>query len=103
MYGPNPIPQRLSPGPNISGPQAGLQRGVPDMSDPRPGHVRISDTPTARFSWGAIKVPSCLSSMVGHSFHIVNTLRHSFELPTSLLQDSFKSKLPRRDLSLTLE
>jgi hypothetical protein len=41
--------------------------------------------------------------MVGHLFHIVNTLRHSLKLLTSLLQDSFKSKLPRRDLSLTLE
>jgi hypothetical protein len=41
--------------------------------------------------------------MVGHSFHIANILRHSLELPTSLLQASFKSKLSRRDLSLTLE
>jgi hypothetical protein len=30
-------------------------------------------------------------------------LRHSLELPTSLLQASLKSKLPRRDLSLTIE
>jgi hypothetical protein len=30
-------------------------------------------------------------------------LRHSLELPTSLLQASFKFKLHRRDLSLTLE
>jgi hypothetical protein len=30
-------------------------------------------------------------------------LRHSLEFPTSLLQGSFKSKLPRRDLRLTLE
>jgi hypothetical protein len=49
------------------------------------------------------KRPPRLSSTVGHSFHIVNTLRHSPELTTSLLQGSFKSKLPRRDLSLTLE
>jgi hypothetical protein len=73
------------------------------MSGPRPGHVRVSDTPTARFSWEAIKCPSRLSSIGGHSFHIANTLRHSLELPTSLLQDSFKSKLPRRDLSRILE
>jgi hypothetical protein len=73
------------------------------MSGPRPGHVWVSDTPTATFSSGAIKGPSRLSSMVGNSFHIANTLRHSLELPTSLLQASFKSKLPRRDLSLTLE
>jgi hypothetical protein len=52
---------------------------------------------------GAIKGPSCLSSMAGRSFHIANTLRHSLELPTSLLQVLFKSKLPRRDLRLTLE
>jgi hypothetical protein len=30
-------------------------------------------------------------------------LRHSLKLITSLLQASFKSKLPRRDLSLTVE
>jgi hypothetical protein len=54
---PNPIPQRLSPGLHISDPQAGLQRGWPDMSGPRPEHVRVSDTPMARFSWGAIKGP----------------------------------------------
>jgi hypothetical protein len=30
-------------------------------------------------------------------------LRHSLEILTSLLQASFKSKLPKRDLSLTLE
>jgi hypothetical protein len=100
---PNLIPQWLSPGPNISGPQAGFERGWSDMSGPRPEHVRVSDTPTARFSWGAIKGPPHLSSMVGHSFHIANTFKHSIELPTSLLQASFKSKLRRRDLSLTLE
>jgi hypothetical protein len=72
------------------------------MSGPRPGHVWVSDTPTARFSWRVIKGPPRLSSMVHHSFHIVNTLRHSLELPTSLLQALFKSKLSRRDLSLTL-
>jgi hypothetical protein len=52
------------------------------MFDPRPGHVRVFDTPTARFS------SPRLSSTVGHSFHIANTLRHSLELPTSLLQAS---------------
>jgi hypothetical protein len=49
------------------------------------------------------KRPPWLSSIVDHSFHIENTLRHSLELPTSLLQDSFKSKLPRRDLRFMLE
>jgi hypothetical protein len=73
------------------------------MSGPRPGHVRVSDTPTARFSWGAIKGPLRLSSMRGHLFHITNTLRHSFDLPTSLVQASFKSKHPMRDLKLTFE
>jgi hypothetical protein len=85
---PNPIPQRLSPEPNISDPQAGFQRGLPDMSGPRPGYVRVSDTLTARFFWGAIKGPPHLSSTVGHSFHITNTLRHFLELSTSLIQAS---------------
>jgi hypothetical protein len=49
---PNPIPQQRSPGLGISGPQAGFQRGWSDMSDPRSGHVRFSNTPTTRFSWG---------------------------------------------------
>jgi hypothetical protein len=70
---------------------------------PRPGHVLVSNIPTTRFSWGAIKGPPCHSSTVGHSFYIANTLRHSLELPTSLLQASFKSKLSRRDSRLTLE
>jgi hypothetical protein len=73
------------------------------MSGPRPGHVRVSDTPMARLSWEAIKGLPRLSSTVDHLFRIANTLRHSLELPTSLLQASFKSKLPRRDLRLTLE
>jgi hypothetical protein len=72
------------------------------MAGPRPGHIRVSDTPTARFSW-AIKGPPRLSSMIGYSFYIANTLRHSLELPSSLLQASFKSMLSRRDLNLTLE
>jgi hypothetical protein len=41
--------------------------------------------------------------MVGHSFHIANTLRYSLELTVSLLQGSFKFKHHRRDLRLTLE
>jgi hypothetical protein len=49
---PNPIPQQLSPRSDISGPQDGFQRGLPDMSGPQSRHVRISDNPTARFSWG---------------------------------------------------
>jgi hypothetical protein len=44
---------------------------------PRPGHIRISDTPMARFSWGAIKSPPRLSSLEGHSIHIANILRRS--------------------------
>jgi hypothetical protein len=52
---------------------------------------------------GGYKRPLRLSSTVSHSFYLANTLRHSLELPTSLLQGSFKSKLSRRDLSLTLE
>jgi hypothetical protein len=60
-------------------------------------------TPQRLDSLGGYKRPLRLSSMVGHSFHIANTLRHSLELPTSLLQASFKSKLPTRDLRLTLE
>jgi hypothetical protein len=51
----------------------------------------------------AIKGHPRLSSTVVHSFHIANTLRHSLELTTSLLQASFKSKLPMRDLRLTFE
>jgi hypothetical protein len=100
---PNPIPQWLSPGPNISGPQAGFQGGWLDISGPRPRHVRVSDTPMTRFPWGTIKGPPRLSSTVEHSFHIANTLRHSLELPASLLQASFKFNRPMRDLSLTLE
>jgi hypothetical protein len=92
---PNPIPQLLSPRPDISDSQAGFQRGWLDMS----GFL----TPQWLHSLGGYKRPPDLSSMVGHSFHIANTLRHYLELPTSLLQASFKSKLPRRDLSLTLE
>jgi hypothetical protein len=44
-----------------------------------------------------------LSSMGDHSFHIANTLRHSLELSTSLLQASFKSKYSMEDLRLTFE
>jgi hypothetical protein len=85
-------------GPDISSPYSRFQRQVSNMS----GHVRVSDTPTARFPCGAIKGPPRISSLVGHSVQLTNTLRHSLELPTSLLQGSFKSKLPIRDLSLTL-
>jgi hypothetical protein len=37
---------------------------------------------------GGYKRPPRISSTVGHSFHITKTLRHSLELPTSLLQAS---------------
>jgi hypothetical protein len=60
-------------------------------------------TPQWLDSLGGYKRPQRLSNTVGHSFHIAKTLRHSLELSTSLLQVSFKSKLPRRYLSLTLE
>jgi hypothetical protein len=74
------------------------------MSDPRPRHVRVFDTPTGRFPWGgAIKGPPCLFNPASHLFQHANTLRRFVELSTSLLQVSFKSKLSRRDLSLTLE
>jgi hypothetical protein len=73
------------------------------MSGPEPGHVQISDTSIGQIALGAIKGPPCLSSLVGHSIQLENTLRHSLELQTSLPQAPFKSKLPRRDLSLTLE
>jgi hypothetical protein len=89
--------------PALFGFLAGFQRWCSDMSDPRPVHFRVSDTPTARFPCGAIKGPPRLSIRVGHSVQLANTLRLSLELLTSLLQVSFKSKLPRRDLSLTLE
>jgi hypothetical protein len=94
--------QQLSSRPDISGPQAGFQRGWSDMFSLWSGHVQVSNTPTARFSWGDIKGSPRLSSSTWHSIHIANTLRHSLELPTSLLQASFKFKL-KRDLSLTLE
>jgi hypothetical protein len=41
---PNIIPQRLNPESDISGPQAGFQRGLSYMSGLRPGPVRVSDT-----------------------------------------------------------
>jgi hypothetical protein len=51
----------------LSGLAAGFQRRWPDMSDPRPGHVQVSDTPTARFSWRAIKDPhASLAWLVTH-------------------------------------
>jgi hypothetical protein len=93
---PNPIPQRLSPGPDISGPQAGFQRGWLDMS----GFL----TPQRLDSLGgAIKGLTCLSSTRGDPVHNANILKHSLELPISHLQALFKSKFSRRDLSLTLE
>jgi hypothetical protein len=47
-------------------------------------------TPQRLDSLGGYKMPPRLSSMVVHSFHLANTLRHSLELPTSLLQASSK-------------
>jgi hypothetical protein len=103
MFSLSALSQVKSQGQDISDTQAGFQTRLLDISGPRPEHVRMPDTPTARFPWGAIKVPPYLSSLVGHSFQLVNTLRYSLELSTSLLQASFKSKLPKRDLSPTLE
>jgi hypothetical protein len=60
-------------------------------------------TPQQLDSLEGYKRPPRLSSTGGHSIHIANILRYSLELPTSLLQALFKSKLSRRDLSLTLE
>jgi hypothetical protein len=60
----------LAPSPNMSGLSvlswvtatlssflAGFQRWWSDMSGPRPGHVWVFETPTARFPWGLQKVP----------------------------------------------
>jgi hypothetical protein len=68
---PNPIPQRLSPEPNISGPQASFQRGWLDMSGPRHGHVRVSDTPTARFPQGGYKSPPPHASLARLATHFI--------------------------------
>jgi hypothetical protein len=73
------------------------------MSGPRPEHVQVSDTSNGQIPLGAIKDPPCLSSLVGHSVQLANTLRYYIELQTSPAQALFKSKLPRRDLSLTHE
>jgi hypothetical protein len=67
----------------------------PDMSE--------SLTPQRLDFLGDYKRLSWLSSQVGHSFHLTNTLKQSLELSTSLLQASLKSKFSKRDLSLTLE
>jgi hypothetical protein len=66
----NPIPQQLSPEPDISGRQANFQRGWLDMSDPRPRHVRVSNTPTARFSCGAIKGPHASLAQLATHFRL---------------------------------
>jgi hypothetical protein len=53
--------------------------------------------------WIVVVPTSDPKDMFVERVHIANTLRHSLELPTSLIQASLKSNLPRRDLSLTLE
>jgi hypothetical protein len=47
---------------------------------PRLRHVRVSDTPTGRFSWGAIKRSPRLTNPAGQFIHLRYTLRHSLEL-----------------------
>jgi hypothetical protein len=81
---------------DLFGSQSGSQRAWPDI----PGSLT---PPTGRFLWGATKGSPCPSSLSGHSVQRTNTFRHSLELQTSLPQAPFKSKLPRRDLSLNLE
>jgi hypothetical protein len=45
---------------------------------PRPGHVWVSNNLTGRFPLGGYKWPPCLSSPVGHSVQLANSLRYSF-------------------------
>jgi hypothetical protein len=70
---------------------------IPNKSGPRPGHVWVFDTPMARFSWGAIKGPHTSLAWLATHF----TLQTLWD--TLLSSQPLSSKLPRRDLSLTLE
>jgi hypothetical protein len=54
---PNPIPQRLSPGSDISGPQAEFQRGWSDMSGPDLDMFGFLTPQRLDFLRGAIKGP----------------------------------------------
>jgi hypothetical protein len=69
------FPQRLSPRPDISGPQAGFQRGWPDMSGPQPGHVwpnQISSV--TKSQTGHIRSPSQVpESLTGHVWPLTRT------------------------------
>jgi hypothetical protein len=93
---PSPAVQRLS-----------LRIGLVRFPDHVPvrlvGHVRVSDTPTDKFPWGAIKDPPHLFNSAGHSVQLAYTLRHSLLSSKPLSQALFKSKLSSRDLSITLE
>jgi hypothetical protein len=104
-----PQPRHVQPISLISS-YPSLIRLLSRVSETVVGHVRHQTRTcsgfwhtTARFLWGVIKGPPCLSSRVDHSVQLANTLSHSLELPTCLLQASLKSKLSRRDLILTLE
>jgi hypothetical protein len=92
-----------SQGRDISSPQAGFQRWLPDLSGPRPGHVRISDTPTARFPWGTIKTLHASLAQKAMKWTWKHSQAFSIGLKTPLPQASLQSKLPRRDFSHTFE
>jgi hypothetical protein len=49
---------------------AELQRWWPDMSDPRPGHVRVFDSPTARFPCRTIKGPHASLAGLATQFNL---------------------------------
>jgi hypothetical protein len=51
---------------------------------PRPGHVQVSDSPTTRFPWGAIKGPPRLSNTVDHLFHCKLLLLEELSVPRPL-------------------
>jgi hypothetical protein len=85
-------------------PKLGSRDGFSTCPTPDIGHVRFSDTPTSRFLLGAIKGPphpqlgwplSSLEYNLNQSFLSSKPLSHS--------QASLQYKLPKRDLSHSLE